>query len=93
MSAAGPLQLTLKYHDEAVAAGKKLYNKIFDVTPTKSFVGKSNLLQNPFDVKKNDGTPFQVFTPFWKNAEIHYLNNNAGGFSIWWGTLCVGAGG
>ena len=44
MSAAGPLQLTLKYHDEAVAAGKKLYNKIFDVTPTKSFVGKSNLV-------------------------------------------------
>ena len=40
MSAAGPLQLTLKYHDEAVAAGKKLYNKIFYVTPTKSFVGK-----------------------------------------------------
>jgi hypothetical protein len=44
MSVAGPLQLTLKYHDEAVAAGKKLYNKIFDVTPTKSFVGKSNLV-------------------------------------------------
>ena len=42
----------------------------------KIFVGKSNLLQNPFDIKKNDGTPFQVFTPFWKNAEIHYLNNN-----------------
>ena len=33
-------------------------------------------MQNPFDVKKNDGTPFQVFTPFWKNAEIRYLNNN-----------------
>ena len=40
MSTALPLQLTLKYHDEAVAAGKKLYNKIFDVTPQKTFIGK-----------------------------------------------------
>ena len=28
MSTALPLQLTLKYHDEAIAAGKKLYDKI-----------------------------------------------------------------
>ena len=44
MSTAGPFHLTLKYLYEAVAAGKKLYDKIFDVTPTKSFVGKSNLV-------------------------------------------------
>ena len=53
----------------------KKISKYFNLN-LKIFVGKSNLLQNPFDVKKNDGTPFQVFTPFWKNAEIHYLNNN-----------------
>jgi len=34
-----------------------------------------NLLQNPFDVKKKDGTPFQVFTPYWRNAEEQYLKN------------------
>ena len=45
MSTALPLQLTLKYHDEAIAAGKKLYDKIFDVTPTKSFVGKPNIVE------------------------------------------------
>ena len=32
-----------------------------------------NLLQNPFDIKKKDGTPFQVFTPYWRNAEEQYL--------------------
>ena len=24
-------------------------------------------------LKKNDGTPFKVFTPFWRNAEKFYL--------------------
>ncbi len=37
---------------------------------------KGNLLQDPFIVKKKDGTPFQVFTPYWKNAEEQYLRNN-----------------
>ncbi len=32
-------------------------------------------MQNPFDVKKKDGTPFQVFTPYWRNAEEQYLKN------------------
>ncbi len=31
------------------------------------------MLQNPFDIKKKDGTPFQVFTPYWRNAEEQYL--------------------
>ena len=26
-------------------------------------------------VKKNDGTPFKVFTPFWRNAEKLYRKN------------------
>ena len=33
---------------------------------------KGNIL-NELDVKKNDGTPFKVFTPFWRNAEKFYL--------------------
>jgi len=24
-------------------------------------------------VKKGDGTPFKVFTPFWRNAEKYYI--------------------
>ncbi len=32
---------------------------------------KGNIL-NELDVKKNDGSPFKVFTPFWKNAEKFY---------------------
>ena len=34
---------------------------------------KGNLLQSPFSIKKKDGTPFQVFTPYWRNAEEQYL--------------------
>ena len=35
----------------------------------------SNLLQKPEETVKKDGTPFQVFTPFWKNAEEKYVNS------------------
>jgi len=34
---------------------------------------KGNILNEIEEVKKNDGTPFKVFTPFWKNAEKHYI--------------------
>ncbi len=33
---------------------------------------KGNIL-NELDVKKTDGTPFKVFTPFWRNAEKFYI--------------------
>ena len=33
----------------------------------------SNLLLSPQKTRKKDNTPFQVFTPFWKNAEDVYL--------------------
>ena len=33
---------------------------------------KGNIL-NELDVKKTDGTPFKVFTPFWRVAEEIYL--------------------
>ena len=33
----------------------------------------SNLLLNPQKTRKKDDTPFQVFTPFWKNEENLYL--------------------
>tara|TARA_B100000965_G_scaffold317103_1_gene277622 strand:- start:2905 stop:4323 length:1419 start_codon:yes stop_codon:yes gene_type:complete len=37
---------------------------------------KGNILIEFQEVKKDDGTPFKVFTPFWKNAEKRYLNKN-----------------
>jgi len=41
----------------------------------KIFEFSCNLL-NQFDViKKDDGTPFKVFTPYWKKAEQIYLRN------------------
>jgi len=37
-------------------------------------VFKGNLLNESNEIKKNDGTPFKVFTPFWKTAEQYYIN-------------------
>ncbi len=34
---------------------------------------KGNILNEIYEVKKKDGTPFKVFTPFWRNAEKHFL--------------------
>ena len=34
---------------------------------------KGNVLNEIDEVKKSDGTPFKVFTPFWRNAEKYYF--------------------
>jgi len=39
--------------------------------PFKIF--KGNILNEIGEVKKSDGTPFKVFTPFWRNAEKYYF--------------------
>ena len=36
-------------------------------------ISKGNILNEYQDVKKKDGTPFKVFTPFWRIAENFYL--------------------
>merc|ERR1711966_8766 len=36
-------------------------------------VCKGNVLNEIDEKKKNDGTPFKVFTPFWRHAENHYI--------------------
>ena len=36
-------------------------------------VCKGNVLNEIDEVKKSDGTPFKVFTPFWRNAERYYF--------------------
>ncbi len=42
---------------------KKIEFKIF----------KGNTLNEFNEIKKNDGTPFKVFTPFWRSAEKYYM--------------------
>ncbi len=34
---------------------------------------KGNVLNEFEEIKKNDGTPFKVFTPFWRAAEKYYI--------------------
>tara|TARA_E500000178_G_scaffold354232_1_gene422546 strand:- start:1629 stop:3029 length:1401 start_codon:yes stop_codon:yes gene_type:complete len=34
---------------------------------------KGNALNEIEEIKKNDNTPFKVFTPFWRSAERHYV--------------------
>ena len=34
---------------------------------------KGNTLNEVNEVKKTDGTPFKVFTPYWRNAEKYYI--------------------
>ena len=34
---------------------------------------KGNALNEIDEIKKNDGTPFKVFTPFWRTAEKYYI--------------------
>ena len=38
--------------------------------PHKRF--KGNILNEIGEIKKSDGSPFKVFTPFWRNAEKYY---------------------
>ncbi len=45
----------------------------FKKNQIKYRIFKGNILNEFNDVKKNDGTPFKVFTPFWRNAEKHYM--------------------
>ena len=35
---------------------------------------KGNILNEFEEVKKSDGSPFKVFTPFWKNAEKYIFD-------------------
>ena len=55
----------LKFDDyiQKVLKSKNIYFKIC----------KGNVLNEIDEIKKSDGTPFKVFTPFWRNAEKHYI--------------------
>ena len=61
------------YEPDVITKGKKIRD-IFIKNEIDYKYFKGNILTEFQDVTKNDGTPFKVFTPFWRNAEQVYLN-------------------
>ena len=47
--------------------------KNFDKKNIRYKIFKGNILNEIGEIKKGDGTPFKVFTPFWRNAEKFYM--------------------
>ncbi len=61
------------YEPDVIAKGKKIRD-IFLKNEIEFKYFKGNILNEFQEVTKNDGTPFKVFTPFWRNAEQKYLS-------------------
>ena len=51
----------------------KFLIKNFKIYKIDFQIFKGNILNETEEIKKNDGTPFKVFTPFWKNASSCFL--------------------
>ena len=60
------------YEPSVIEKGKKIRD-IFVKNEVNYKYFKGNILIEFQNVLKDDGTPFKVFTPFWKNAEKRYL--------------------
>ena len=60
------------YEPDVIAKGKKIRD-VFLKNEIEFKYFKGNILNEFQEVTKNDGTPFKVFTPFWRNAEQKYL--------------------
>tara|TARA_B100000900_G_scaffold229526_1_gene194924 strand:+ start:627 stop:2045 length:1419 start_codon:yes stop_codon:yes gene_type:complete len=62
------------YEPDVIDKGKKIRDFFLkNEVDFKYF--KGNILNEYQEVTKNDGTPFKVFTPFWRNAEQKYINS------------------
>ncbi len=61
------------YEPDVIAKGKKIRD-LFIKNEINHKYFKGNILNEYQEVTKNDGTPFKVFSPFWRNAEQIYLN-------------------
>ena len=61
------------YEPDVIAVGKKIRD-IFLKNEINFKYFKGNILNEFQEVTKNDGTPFKVFTPFWRTAEQKYLS-------------------
>ena len=63
------------YEPDVINKGKKIRDLfIKNQTPYKYF--KGNILVEFQDMTKDDGTPYKVFTPFWKKTEQQYISKN-----------------
>ena len=51
----------------------KYLSKSLDTRDIPFKILKGNILNEIDEVKKSDGTPFKVFTPFWRNAEKYFI--------------------
>jgi deoxyribodipyrimidine photo-lyase len=60
------------YEPDEIIKGKKIRDQFIKNEVNYKYF-KGNILIEFQDVVKNDGTPFKVFTPFWKNAEQKYI--------------------
>jgi deoxyribodipyrimidine photo-lyase len=61
------------YEPDVIEKGKKIRN-LFIKNKVNYKYFKGNILIEFQDVTKDDGSPFKVFTPFWRNAEKKYLD-------------------
>jgi len=61
------------YEPDVISKGKKIRD-LFIENEIEYKYFKGNILNEFQEVTKNDGTPFKVFTPFWRTAEQIYLN-------------------
>ncbi|WP_075536125.1 cryptochrome/photolyase family protein [Candidatus Pelagibacter communis] len=61
------------YEPDVIAKGKKIRD-LFIKNEINYKYFKGNILNEFQEITKNDGTPFKVFSPFWRNAEQVYLN-------------------
>ena len=61
------------YEPDVIAKGKKIRDILIKNEIQYKYF-KGNILNEFQEVTKNDGTPFKVFTPFWKNAEQKFLS-------------------
>ena len=60
------------YEPDVIAKGKQIRD-VFLKNEVEFKYFKGNILNEYQEVTKNDGTPFKVFSPFWRNAEEKYL--------------------
>ena len=61
------------YEPDFLLFDKKITN-FLKLKNINSKIFKGNLLNESNEIKKNDNTPFKVFTPFWRVAEKYYLD-------------------
>ncbi len=65
-----------KYDHKSIQEEKLLKN-IAKKQNVKQFIYNSSLLMNPEDTLKKDGTPYRVFTPFYKNNYVGSSHNTS----------------